>query len=167
MEFFVCFYFTLKPYMPGKSHLKAVLQHSWVTSSVCKNWMTKWFALCSRFTSLVICRLALLFQSLYWHLGFQELFSIDKISIQKSTVLLKSRRRDCFLLHTLVTLVRGSAVGKAAERGYCGREFLLILEHLLLCRIAGDSCKLFAPAFLVSAWPSGGHGNRQSPALER
>lgn len=74
--------------------------------------MTKWFVLCSRFTFLGICRLALLFQSLYWHLGFQELFSIDKISIQKSTAVPQSRRRDCFLLHTLVTLIGGSAVGK-------------------------------------------------------
>lgn len=79
--FSVCFYFILKPYMLGKSCLKAVLQHRWATSSVCKSWMTKLFTLCSRFTFRGICRSALLFQSLYWHLGFQELFSFDKTSI--------------------------------------------------------------------------------------
>lgn len=91
--------------------------------------MTKWFALCFRFAFHGICRLALLFQSLYWHLGFQGLFPIDKKSIQKSTVLPKSRRRDCLLV---VTLIRGSALGKAAEHCYCDSEFLLTLELLLL-----------------------------------
>lgn len=42
----------------------------------------------------------------------------------------------------LVTLIRGSAVGKAAEQCYCESEFLLILELLRLCGIDGDSCKL-------------------------
>lgn len=61
------------------------------------------------------------------------------------------------MLHPLVTLIRGSAVGKAAEQGYRERQFLLILELLLLCGIA--HVKLFAPAFLV------GPRGQQSGAL--
>lgn len=124
--------------------------------------MTKWFALCSRFAFHGICRSALLFQSLYWHLGFQGLFLIDKISIQKSTVLPKSRRRDCLLV---VTLIRGSALGKAAEQCYCDSEFLLTLELLLLL-ITRGSCKLLAPALLVSPWPFAEDEDRQSPSVE-
>lgn len=57
-----------------------------------------------------------------------------------------------FLLPTQTALVRGSALGKAAEQCYCEVVFLLILELLLLCAVPFGSHKPLAPALLVSTW---------------